>query len=133
MSTSTPNPIPPTEVSAKRQRRVFTAAYKLKVLAEADRCREAGELGAILRREGLYSSHLTEWRRARDRGELAGESPKRGPKPSRPDAKDDRIAELERENARLVRRAQRAEALVELQKKVAELLGSHLGGAEELS
>src|SRR5882672_4450129 len=70
-----------TEVVAKAQRRRFTAEYKRRIVREADRCTKLGEIGALLRREGLYSSHLTTWRAARDRGELAGLSPKpRGPK-----------------------------------------------------
>ena len=111
------------EVVAKAQRRRFTAAYKRRVLQDADRCRKPGELGALLRREGLYSSHLAAWRAARARGELAGDATKRrGPqaKPARPEAK--RIVQLERENRRLRARAERAEALVEVQKKLSALL-----------
>jgi transposase-like protein len=109
-------------VSAKIPRRRFTAEYKLKIVREADACSKAGELGALLRREGLYSSNLVTWRRARDRGELIN-APKRGrrPKPVDPSAK--RMAELERKLAKAEARAERAEALVELQKKVAALLG----------
>ena len=81
-----------------------------------------GELGALLRREGLYSSHLSAWRQARDRGELAGALKKRGPTPKPVDPLAKRVAELERENRRLAARAERAEGLVELQKKAAELL-----------
>lgn len=111
----------PTEVSPKAKRRTFTAEYKRKVLAEADACTEAGAIGALLRREGLYSSHLADWRRSRERGEL--EAPqKRGPKPRTPDERDRTIATLERELREQKARAERAEALVELQKKVAALL-----------
>jgi hypothetical protein len=88
-------------------------------------------VGALLRREGLYSSHLTTWRAARDRGELTGAGPRRGPKPKEVDPRDRRIEQLEKENARQTRRADRAEALVELQKKGAELLGRVLPGPDE--
>ena len=110
------------QVSAKNQRRRFTAAYKLKIVREADGYKQAGEVGALLRREGLYSSHLADWRRARERGELVNE-PKRGRKAKPVDPSAKRVAELERQNAKLLARAERAEALVELQKKVAALLG----------
>jgi len=114
-----------TEVVAKAQRRRFTAAYKQRIVREADRCTTAGAVGALLRREGLYSSHLTNWRAARDRGELAGLAPKkRGPKAAPPDPRDKKIAEQERETTKWRKRAERAEALVEVQKKVAALLGT---------
>jgi transposase-like protein len=116
-----------TEVSAKARRRQFTAEYKRKILAEAEGCTKPGEIGALLRREGLYSSHLVEWRRARDSGALAGLAPrKRGPAAKVPHPLEKKVLELQRENAHLERRAQRAEALVELQKKVSELLGVQL-------
>lgn len=128
--TSSPSLVP-TEVTEKSRRRVFSAAYKRTILAEIEACKEPGGIGAILRREGLYSSHLVDWRRARDRGELGGSTKKRGPKASPTDDRDKRIAELERLNAKLERRAVRAEALVELQKKVAELLGTPLTDPDE--
>src|SRR6266542_1205745 len=113
------------EVVAKAERRRFTAEYKRRIVREADRCTKPGEIGALLRREGLYSSHLVTWRAARDRGELEGLSPKkRGPKVAPPDPRDNKkIAEQEREIARWQKRAERAEAFVEVQKKVAALLG----------
>jgi transposase-like protein len=115
------------EVVAKAARRRFTAEYKRRMVREADRCTKPGEIGALLRREGLYSSLLTTWRAARDRGELAGLSAKkRGPKATPPDPREKKIAELEREVGRQTKRAERAEALVELQKKVASLLGTPL-------
>ena len=118
---------PDVEVVAKAKRRRFTAEYKRRIVREADRCTKPGEIGALLRREGLYSSLLTTWRAARDRGELAGLSPKkRGPKVTPPDSRDKRIAELEREVGRWNKRAEHAEALVEVQKKVAALLGTPL-------
>jgi transposase-like protein len=111
------------QVSAKTKRRRFTAGYKLKIVREADGYKQAGEVGALLRREGLYSSHLADWRRARERGELVN-APKRGRKAKPVDPSAKRVAELERQNAKLLARAERAEALVELQKKVAALLGN---------
>jgi transposase len=115
------------EVVAKAERRRFSAKYKQRILKEAEKCTRPGEIGALLRREGLYSSHLTAWRAARDRGELQGLSgKKRGPKPKPRDARDERITELEREVKRLRTRAERAEALVEVQKKLSELLGIEL-------
>jgi len=113
-------------VMAKAVRRRFTAEYKLGVLREADGCRGRGELGALLRREGLYSSHLTAWRKQRERGEMEGLSRKRGSLPKGRNLLAGRVRALERENARLKRRAERAEGLVELQKKVSEILGIEL-------
>jgi transposase-like protein len=116
-----------TEVAAKAQRRRFTAAEKLRVLHEADRCTKPGELSALLRREGLYSSHLSAWREARKRGELAGLTPRaRGPKAKPVDPRDKKIAELERQTRRLQARLERAEGLIELQKKVAAILSEPL-------
>ena len=117
---------PETEVVAKATRRRFTAAYKRNILRDADACRTPGAIGALLRKEGLYSSHLTTWRAARDRGELAGVTKKRGPLPQPRDARDKVIADQARELARWKLRAERAEALVELQKKLAALLGTPL-------
>jgi len=112
------------EVTAKAQRRRFTLEYKRRILHEADACTKMGEIGALLRREGLYSSILTKWREMRERGELAGRTARpRGPKPTR-DGRDQRIAHLERANARLQARAEHAEAIVAVQKKVASLLGT---------
>ena len=113
-------------VSAIRRRRRFTAAYKLQILEEAARCVESGALGALLRREGLYSSHLTAWRAAVTRGELAGPARRRGPKATPPDPHVQRILVLERALAKATARAEHAEALVDLQKKVAALLGRPL-------
>ena len=116
------------EVVAKASRRRFTVEYKRKIVREADGCKTPGAVGALLRREGLYSSHLTAWRAARDRGELVGAAKKRGPVPQVPDPRDTRIMELERETTRWQKRAERAEALVEVQKKLAALLGTPLEG-----
>ena len=118
---------PETEVVAQAQRRRFTAQYKQQIVRAADRCTKLGEIGALLRREGLYSSQLTNWRGARDRGELAGLAPKRrGPKATVADPRDRKIIEQDREIVRWKHRAERAEALVEVQKKVAALLGTPL-------
>ena len=113
-------------MSEKARRRRFTAAYKLKVLEEAARCRQPGELGALLRREGLYSSHVAAWRAAQRRGDLAGPTPRRGPPRRAPDPWPARILQLERQLAAATKRAERAEAIVEVQKKVAALLGPPL-------
>jgi transposase len=109
------------EVPAKVRRRQFTAEYRRRILKDADACKKHGELGALLRREGLYSSHLANWRRQRDQGELlAGRARKRGPTPK---AIDPRVRQLEVENRRLQRKLARAETIITLQKKVAEILG----------
>ena len=109
----------PTEVEPRAQRRIFTAEYKRRILREADRRTKPGELGALVRREGLYFSHIRDWRAARERAELAGLSPKkRGPKPVPPDPRDKKIAELERETRRLQARLERAEGLIAVQKKL---------------
>ena len=107
-----------TEVTAKARRRRFTAAEKLRILREADDCTKSGELGALLRREGLYSSHLASWRAARKNGELVGSTARaRGPKAKVVDPRDKRIIELERQTKKLQARLGRAEGLIELQKK----------------
>ena len=120
-----------TEVVAKAARRRFPAAEKLRVLREADRCTKPGELGALLRREGLYSSHLATWRAARQRGELAGLAPRaRGPQAKPIDPRDKRLVEQAREIARLQARLERAEGLIAVQKTVAQLLGIPLANDE---
>jgi len=119
------------EVTGRAERRRFSAEYKRGILKAADACRFPGELGELLRKEGLYSSHLTAWRAAQKRSELAGLAPrKRGPKAAVKDARDRRIAELEKENVKWKARAERAEALVDLQKKVSEILGITLSASE---
>ncbi len=115
------------EVMAKATRRQFSAAYKLKVLREAEACTQPGAIGALLRREGLYFSNLRTWRAQRQAGELGGLAPKkRGPTPQAKNPLAARVVALEREVTRYKARAERAEALVELQKKVAEFLGIEL-------
>ncbi len=116
-------PRPPTEVTAKAKRRRFTAEFKRRILKEADAC-DRGELGALLRREGLYSSHLVEWRRARDAGELAGLTPrKRGPKAQPPDPLAAKVAEQQKQIARLEAENAKLQLICEVQKKVSLLLG----------
>ena len=118
------SPVPDPEVTAKARRRTFTARYKLDVLDAVEAAREAGEIGALLRREGLFSSHLTKWKAQRRAGELSGLAPRRrGPKAAPPNPLAKRNAELERENRRLQGRLAQAEAINEIQKKVSELLG----------
>src|ERR1700674_4880076 len=112
------------EMSDRPRRRTFTAQTKLRVLAEIDGATDVGGIGAILRREGLYSSALTDWRRQRDSGALGALTPaKRGPKPMARNPLAVELAEAKRENARLGRRLEHAEAIIEIQKKVAALLG----------
>ena len=111
------------QVVAKPRRRAYTAEYKRRLLREADACATPGAVGVLLRREGLYSSHLVQWRRARERGELTALTPKkRGRKPTPIDPGDRRIAELKRQLTEMTGRAQRAEALVDAQKNLAALL-----------
>ena len=114
---SAPPTAPDPEVSDRPRRRRFTAEYKRAIVREAEHCTKPGEIGELLRREGLYSSHLAAWRAARARGELSGlVARKRGPKAKQPDPNAKRILQLEREVRRLRARAERAEALVDLQK-----------------
>lgn len=119
-----------TEVRPRARRRTFTAEYKLRILRQAEACKQPGQLGALLRREGLYSSHLAVWRRDRDRGAVKSlVSKKRGPKGPSSEAK--RIAELERENQHLREELRRAQLINEAQKKLHELLGIPLPEASE--
>ena len=120
--------VPPTEVRPKGKRRTFSAEFKRGILAEVDACTKPGEIGALLRREGLFSSHLTEWRAVRARGELEALAPKkRGPEAApAPDTRAREIDDLQRQLAKAMIRAERAEALIEIQKKVAALLGTPL-------
>jgi len=110
-----------TEVVAKAKRRQHPAEYKLRILREVDECKGSGEVGALLRREGLYSSLVSKWREQRERGSLTGLSGhRRGPKVD-PQAVE--LARLQRENKRLQEKLERAELIIEVQKKVARLLG----------
>jgi transposase-like protein len=111
-------------VPEKAVRRRFTAEYKLRILREADRSTGPGQLGALLRREGLYSSHLSTWRQQRDEGSLVGLTPKRRGRKANPDAA--LIAEnqrLKREAQRLAEKLRQAETIIEVQKKLSEILG----------
>ena len=107
----------------KPVRRRFDAAYKQRIVEEADGCSQPGELGLLLRREGLYSSQLSTWRRQRDEGVLAGLTPKqRGRKAKKKDAAALENERLHRENERLAQRLKQAETIIEVQKKVSEML-----------
>jgi transposase-like protein len=117
-----PAPAPDPEVSGQPRHRTFSAAYKARILEEADHCTEPGQISALLRREGLYSSHLVDWRRKRASGGLDALQPKR---PGRPVQTDERreLTRLQTELARVQEKLRRAELIIEVQKKVAELLG----------
>ncbi len=127
---STEIPIPDPEVSALPKRRRFTAAFKAQVVEEAERCTQSGEIGALLRREGLYSSQLSQWRKLYRAGALQGlRDDKRGRKKTRNPLADEN-AQLRKNNARLSRRLEHAEAIIEIQKKVASMLGIPLNSIE---
>lgn len=117
-----PRAAPDLEVRAVAKRRQFNAAYKLSILEEADRCSSPGAIGALLRREGLYSSHLTMWRREREAGALAALGRRRGRK-AMLSAEQKRLVALQAENARLKRELEQAHTIVEVQKKLCTLLG----------
>ena len=115
----TPDP----EVSGKATRRRFNAQYKLRILQEADNCTSFGQIGALLRREGLYSSNLTTWRCQKERGSLDALSPKRrGPKKKVSDLTTRHNVELELENRNLRQKLKQAETIIEVQKKISEIL-----------
>jgi transposase len=124
--------VPDPEVRDRPRRRTFTAKYKLKILSELDACSEPGESGAVLRREGLYSSHISEWRKKRAAGELQGLAPrKRGPR-----SRDPLVAEnarLERETARLQEELRKARLIIDVQKKLTEILNIPLPPLPESS
>jgi transposase-like protein len=121
-----PNP----EVRPRAQRRTFPVAYKEKILTEADAAVGSGAIGALLRREGLYSSHLTHWRQERSAGITQGLTPRtRGPRPH-PDTSAKQLQQLRRENERLTERLRKAEIIIDVQKKVASLLGMTLAAPE---
>ena len=124
-------PRPDPEVVADAKRRTFTAEYKQRILTEADAAAaQPGGIGALLRREGLYSSHLVTWRRERQAGVLKGLTPqKRGPKSKR-NAQDDEMQKLRRENQRLTEQLRKAEIVIDVQKKVGALLGWPLPKAD---
>ncbi len=119
------------EVLEKAHRRRFTAKYKLSILDQADRCEKPGQLGALLRREGLYSSNLTTWRQQRESGALEALTPrKRGRKPKPQDKQTRRLAELEREVEQLRQKLVQAETIIDVQKKVSSLLGIPLNNSQ---
>lgn len=118
-----------TEVVRRAARRRYTAEYKLRILREVDACKGTGEIGALLRREGLYSSNLTKWRQQRERGELEGlAEQRRGPKED-PQAVEN--ARLKRENERLREELRKAQLIIEVQKKVSQILGVPLEEQEK--
>jgi transposase len=126
--TSIPNP----EVIPVAERRRFTAEYKLRILEEADQCTEPGEIGSLLRREGLYSSYLNRWRRAREQGLLQALSPKtRGRKPATDRALKQEVTALRRENERLQKKLETAETIIAVQKKLSQLLGVDIENPEQ--
>ena len=114
---------PDPEVLEKKPRRKFTAKYKLQILAEADLCTEPGSIGPLLRREGLYSSNLTTWRKQRNKGLLSAMKPKkRGRKPKEKNPLAIKVARLEKENRRLKQQLKKAETIIDVQKKISEIL-----------
>lgn len=121
--------VPDPEVVPRAKRRQFSAKYKLRILTEADQCTQRGAIGALLRREGLYSSHLTTWRKQRDRGQLEGLAPKK--RGRKPDPQAAELARLQRENGQLRRRLEQAELIIDVQKKVAQMLGLSLAESEQ--
>lgn len=127
MSQTPPDP----QVSEKARRRQFSAKYKLDILAQADKCATPGEVGSLLRREGLYSSHLSNWRKQRDAGALEGLSKTRGRKPRSDSGEKKRIAELEREVKKLRHKLEQAETIIEVQKKLSQALGITAPDPEE--
>jgi hypothetical protein len=116
--------VPDPEVPEKKPRRKFTAKYKLCILEEVDKCNQPGQIGALLRREGLYSSSLTLWRKQRAQGLLDALSPqKRGRKAKPRNPLAAKVARLERDNERLKKKLKQAETIIEVQKKISEILG----------
>jgi len=130
----TQNSIPDPEVSGKATRRRFTAQYKIRILQEADNCTNFGQIGALLRREGLYASSLTTWRRQKERGALDALSAKRrGPKKKKTDTATRYISKLEQENHAIRQKLKQAETIIEVQKKISEILNipSNLTGEKK--
>jgi hypothetical protein len=116
--------VPDPEVPEKKLRRKFTAKYKLDILEDADKCIEAGEIGALLRREGLYSSYLRTWKKQKENGLLEVMSPKkRGRKEKEKNPLAQKVAKLEREIERLKGKLKKAEIIIDVQKKISEILG----------
>jgi len=127
---STPDP----EVPEKAIRRKYPGEYKLRILQEADTCTLSGQLGALLRREGLYSSHLTTWRRQKEQGILDALAPKRrGPKTLKRNPLAVKVTQLERENQKLRQKLHQAETIIEVQKKISEILQIPIPSDERIS
>jgi transposase-like protein len=124
-------PLPDPEVEPKARRRRFPADYKLRILEEADSCQRPGEIGALLRREGLYRSHLTKWRALYRQGGAEAFSRSRGRTPDPDTALREQLRRLERDNQRLQRALAQAEAIIEVQKKLSEVLGISLAAPRE--
>lgn len=123
-----PHPIPDPEVTPRAERRHYTAEYKQRILDEIDHAQEPGEIGAILRREGLYSQIISKWRQQRQRGALNGsQDRRRGPQPH-PEAAE--LKRLQAENERLQARLEQAELIIEVQKKVSQLLDNNWVGTD---
>jgi len=123
---------PDPEVPEKKPRRKFTAKYRIEILQEAEACTQPGQIGAILRREGLYSSNLTTWRNQRDEGLLDALSPKkRGRKQKEKNPLAPKVAQLEKENERLRKKLRKAEIIIDVQKKISEILGIAQPAEEE--
>ena len=115
---------PDPEVPEKKPRRNFTAQYKLRILEEAEACAGTGQIGAVLRREGLYYSNLTTWKRQKEEGLLEALSPKkRGRKVKEKNPLSQKVTQLERENERLRKKLKQAETIIDVQKKISEILG----------
>ena len=130
-SMNTREPSPSSEVLEKPVRRRFTVEYKARILAEADACTQPGLLGELLRREGVYSSHLATWRRQRDEGVLAGLTPKRrGRRAKAKNPLAGEVAWLQRENQRLKEQLRQAELIIDVQKKVSEMLNIPLNSPD---
>ena len=123
---------PDPEVVVKPTRRQFSAEYRLRILEEAERCTRPGEVGRLLRREGLYSSHLSAWRKARRNGSLQGLAPKkRGAKPAESNPLSPKVRQLEAKVARLEKELATAHTILEVQGKVAGLLGFSLNDGKD--
>jgi transposase-like protein len=127
---SEPSRHPEPEVVPRATRRAFSAAYKLRIVEEADQCTERGQIGAMLRREGLYSSQLATWRREREAAGLQAMTPKKRGRKAGQDAKDVEIAALRQENERLQKQLAQAELIIGAQKKLAEALEQTLTVSE---
>lgn len=127
---SEPDRYPEPELVPRATRRTFSAAYKLRIVEEADQCAERGQIGALLRREGLYSSQLATWRRQREASGLQAMTPKKRGRKASQNAKDVEIAALRRENERLQQQLAQAELIIGVQKKLAEALEQTLADSE---